>query len=54
MILNEGMTEKVVEVIIKSYRIILVRVILEEKVLNIVGTYDSQLGCEKIRNKSSA
>ena len=43
MILDEEMKGKVVEVIRKSDRIIKVRVILQDKVLNIVSAYVPQM-----------
>ena len=47
VILDEEMKGKMVEVIRKSDRVILVRVILENKVLNIVNAYAPQVGCEE-------
>lgn len=46
-LLDAEMKRKVVEMIRKSDSVIVVRVILEEKVLNVVNAYAPQVGGEK-------
>jgi len=47
VILDEEMKSKVVDVGKKSDRIMTVKLVFEEKVLNIVGAYVPQVGCEE-------
>jgi len=46
VILDEALKRKVVEVIRKSDSLIVVRVIIEDKVLNIASVYAPQMECE--------
>jgi len=47
VIMDEEMKDKIVKVVRKSDRVIVVKLIFEEKVLNVVGTYSPQVGCEE-------
>ncbi|XP_050521934.1 uncharacterized protein LOC126894745 [Daktulosphaira vitifoliae] len=46
--MEEEMKSKVVEVARKSDRIIVVKLIFEEKVLNVISAYAPQVGCSEI------
>jgi len=45
--MDEEMKSKVVDVVRKNHRVRVVKLIIEEKVLNIVNVYVLQVGCEE-------
>jgi len=45
--MDEEMKNKVLEIVRKSDKVIVVKLIFEEKALNVVSAYAPQVGCEK-------
>lgn len=49
VIMDEDMKNKVVNMVQKIYRIMMVKLMFKEKVLNVINAHAPQVGCEEIK-----